>query len=153
MAGPYKEARARAEKCGIEVSGLPAAKDNLPKTKMGGLADKLHEIREARLALQGIVDAVKREEQRIIDHIIECIDADTESGVIGKHYKAIVVREEKPVVEDWDKLYRHIREHDAFDLLNRALNANAVRARWTDNVQVPGVSTYQSKKISLTKVK
>jgi hypothetical protein len=63
------------------------------------------------------------------------------------------VREEKPVVEDWDKLYRHIREHDAFDLLNRALNANAVRARWTDNVQVPGVSTYQSKKISLTKVK
>jgi hypothetical protein len=153
MAGPYKEARTRAEKCGIEVSGLPAVKDKLPKTKMGGLADKLHEIREARLALQGIVDAIKREEQRIIDHIIESIDADTESGVIGKHYKAIVVREEKPVVEDWNKLYQHIREHDAFDLLNRALNASAVRVRWADNVQIPGVGVYQCKKVSLTKVK
>ena len=152
MAGNYKEARARAAKLGIEVTGLPTVKDKLPKTKLGALADRLHEVREARLALQAVTDAVKREVQRIIDHIIETLDADSEGGVIGKKYKAVVVREEKAVVEDWDALYKHIRENDAFDLLNRALNAAAVKARYAESLSVPGVGTFQAKKISLTKV-
>lgn len=152
MAGSYKEARARAEKLGIEVTGLPKVKDKLPKTKLGELADQLHDVREARLAVQAIADAIKKEEQRIIDHIIETLDADTEGGVVGKRYKAIIVREEKPVVEDWDALYNYIAETRGFDLLNRALNASAVKARYAEDIAVPGVGTFQAKKISLTKV-
>jgi len=152
MAGNYKEARARAEKLGIEVTGLPKVKDKLPKTKLGGLADQLHEVREARLAMQGIADAIKKEEQRIIDHIIETLDADTEGGVVGLRYKATVVREEKPVVEDWEAFYNYIAETGGFDLLNRALNASAVKARYAEDIAVPGVGSFQAKKISLTKV-
>lgn len=151
MASAYKEARARAEKLGIEVSGLPKVKDKLPNKNLGALADQLHEVREARLALQAICDAVKKEEQRIIDHIIETVDANVEGGVVGVRYKAIIVREEKPVVEDWTKLYQYITETNGFDLLNRALNASAVKARSAEGISVPGVGSVQVKKISLTK--
>lgn len=136
---------------GVTLS-LPKVGGSLPKAKLGPLADRLHETRELRLALEKVAAAVKDEEQRLVDHIIDNTDLDKESGAIGRGYKAIVVREEKPVVEDWDKLYAHILKKKDFTLLNKALSQAAVKELWEDKKSVPGVGKFLAKKISLTKV-
>lgn len=148
------EALKAAAKSGFKITltGLPAIRKSLPKTKMGALADELHEIRDARLAVSKLADAIKAEEQRITDHIIETVDANSEGGVIGKRFKATIVRESKPVVDDWDKFYEHVRKTKSFDLLNKALNAGSVKERWEDGKEVPGVGSFQAKKLSVTKV-
>lgn len=140
------------KKLGIAASGMTVPKAKLPKTKLGGLADTLYTVREQRLALGRLADAMKAEEQRITDHLIDTLDADTEGGAVGKHYKAIVKRDDRPVIEDYDALTAHIRETGEFDLLNRALNTAAAKARFENEVAIPGVGTFQAKKISLTKV-
>jgi hypothetical protein len=135
----------------ITLTGLPPIRKTLPKSKMGALVDELHDIRDLRLALTKVADAVKAEEQRITEHIIDSVGVD-EGGVVGKAYKAIVVREQKPIVEDWDKFYAYITKHKAFDLLNKAINAGAVKERWEAKKAIAGVGSFQAKKLSVTKV-
>lgn len=146
------EAVKAAGKLGIKITGITAPKKTLPKTKLGSLADALKEVEQRRLAVGKVADALKAEETRLREHLIETLDANEDGGAVGKHYKAIIVREDKPVVEDWDKFYEHIRKKKAFDLLNKALNAGAVKSRWEDGAAVPGVGSFKAKKISLTKV-
>lgn len=151
MAEDIKALLKAASKLGVKVSGLPAVRAKLPKTKLGALADELHDVRTVRLALSKIVEAVKAEEQRITDHIIETVSID-EGGVVGKRFKAVIVRENTPVVEDWDALYAHILKKKEFDLLNKALNRAAVKERAENGKAVPGVGSFQTKKLSVTKV-
>jgi hypothetical protein len=146
------EAVKAAAKLDIKIAGLAPPKKTLPKTKLGGLADALKDVELQRLAVAKVADALKAEETRIREHLIETLDANTEGGAVGLRYKAVVVREDKPVVEDWDKFYEHIRKKKAFDLLNKAVNASAMKARWEDGKSVPGVGSFHAKKISLTKV-
>lgn len=136
---------------GIKIVGLPTIKAKLPKTKLGALVDEYHDVREARLALGKVVDAVAEYEKALTEHIIENVSADA-GGVVGKRFKAIVKRESIPQVEDWDTLYEHIRKTKSFDLLNRALNRAAFKERAEAGKAVPGVGSFQAKKLSVTKV-
>lgn len=133
----------------IKITGATKVPAKLPKTRMGGLADLYHKVRQERLELDRAAEAMKKEEQRIINHIIENTDLRTSTGIIGTAYKAIVVEEEVPVVNDWEKLYAHIKKKGEFDLLNRALNRAAVKAR--DGKKIPGVGAFHAKKLSVTK--
>lgn len=142
-----------AKAYGLAITGLPKARTKFPKTKLGALADEYHDIREIRLVLQKITDAVKQQETAIVDHLIDCVSADdTSSGVIGKRYKAVVKRKTVPIVEDWDVFYTHLQKTQEFDLLNRALNRSAVTARLEDGITVPGTTTFEDKVLSVTKV-
>jgi hypothetical protein len=141
-----------AAQLGIKVTGLPATRTKFPKTKLGQLADELHDVREMRLALSKITDAVKAHEDAITNHLIDTVDMDVSGGVVGKRYKVLIKRETIPVVEDWDKVYDFIKKNDSFDLLNKALNRAAFKERAEQGVAVAGVGTFEAKKISLTKV-
>src|SRR5690606_6892937 len=109
------EAVKAAKKLGVSVTGLPKQRNKLPKTKLGSLVDEYRDIRDIRLAMGAITEALKKVESELTNHIIENVDADS-AGVVGQRFKAIVVREQKPVVEDWEALYEHIRKKKAFDL-------------------------------------
>lgn len=148
-----KEAVSAAKKEGVAMAGTFGARKTLPKTKLGKLVDELHDLRDQRLAINKVVEAMKAEEQRLTDHIIETVDADTEGGAIGKRFKAIIVRDFKPVIEDYEQFTAHIQKTGEFDLLNRALNAAAFKARAEEGVAVPGIGSFQYKKLSITKVK
>lgn len=132
----------------VTLPAMPKAK--LPK-KLGPLVDQLHDLRDLRLAVSKLADAIKAEETRVTDHIIDNLDAG-EGGAVGLHYKGLVVRENVPVVEDWEQFYEHIRKTKSFDLLNKAVNRAAVKARWDESKPVPGVDSFQNKKLSITKV-
>lgn len=136
----------------VKVTGLPTPRKTLPKSKLGKLADELKEVQQVRLALNKLTEAVKAYEQSIVDHIIDNTDLSVSAGAVGTEYKAIVMREDLPMVEDWDKLYAHIAKKKSFHLLNKALSRSAVKEIWDDGKEVPGVGSMQIKKISLTKV-
>lgn len=140
-----------AGKLGLKITGIPAFRKTLPKSKMGSLVDEYRDIKELRLAASKVVEAIEDEEKRILNHIIENVDADS-NGVMGLRYKAEVKREQRPTVEDWEKFYAHVKKTGAFDLLQRRLNDAAVKERLEDKKGVPGVGTFQVKKLSVTKI-
>lgn len=130
---------------------LKAPKLKIPKS-MGACADLLYDMKQERLAAERVVDAMKNNENILLTHIIDNLPKG-DTGACGKHHKAVVYTESIPRVEDWDKTYAYIKRHNAFELLQRRLNAAAVKERLEDGKQIPGVGSFSVVKVSLTKVK
>jgi len=74
-------------------------------------------------------------------------------GIAGKKGRVEIKTKELPTVEDWSKFCAYIQQTGAFELLNRAVNPKAVRERWENKEEVPGVGKFVRKVVSLTKVK
>lgn len=123
----------------------------VPKT-FGGMADALYETRLRRLNLQKEVDALAAFETKLKDKLIEEMPKKDSTGASGKLARAQIVQEPQPVVEDWEELYKHIKKKGEFDLLNRAANRTAIKARWDAGKVVPGVGQFMATKVSVTKL-
>lgn len=54
----------------------------------------------------------------------------------------------RPTIMDWGKLEEFIREHNAVDLLQKRLTESAVKLRWDDGIQVPGVGIQTVDKVT-----
>ena len=124
--------------------------DPLPKS-LGQCADFYNEVKELRLAMAKEVKAIMDRESEIREHIIETLPVG-DRGAVGIRYKAIVTSDEKPTADDWDLIYDYIAENDRFDLLGKSLNAKAVQELWDNNVKIPGISKFNAKKVSITKI-
>lgn len=122
-----------------------------PKS-MAVCADKLYELRAKRLAAQKIVDAMEAEEKALKDHIIDNLPKSEATGAAGKLARVTLVKKEVPQVENWDKLYAHIKKTGEFELLNRALSKSAVEDRWENKKKVPGVTAFTAISVSINKV-
>src|SRR5690349_19141017 len=118
------------------IKPLPTPK--MPKT-IGLCADRLYELREARLAAQKQVDAMEAEEKALKEHIIQTLPKSDASGAAGKIARVSVVVNEVPQVKDWDKLYAHVKKTGDFELMARSLGKAAVQERWDHGKTVPGV--------------
>lgn len=147
-----KTALKRVADSGVKITGLPKLGGKLNKTKLGVYVDAYHDVRELRLAIGKVMAEIEAEEKRILEHIIENVDADAEGGAVGKRYKGVIKREDIPIVEDWDKFYAHIAKTKSFDLLTKAVGRAAIQERWEDGKKVPGVGAMTAKKLSVTKV-
>lgn len=130
----------------------------VPKS-LGACADKLFEVREARLAQQKIVDALKADETLLQNHIIDNL-AKGDAGAVGKHHKVVVKTEDVPQVKDWESFYAYVKANNAFDLLQRRINPAAVKDREeallenkrAKNKTIPGIEKFKAVKLSLTKI-
>lgn len=171
---PAKKKVSRSSKSGEIVSKTEAAADPdgtitqevqspleefLSKFKLakvpknpGAMADMLYVTRENRLRLSKIVAQMEEQEKELKNHFIENLSKKDSTGVAGKKARVQIVTEEQPVVADWDAAYKHIKKTGQFDLLNRALNRSAVKARWDAGKEVPGVEHFTVSKVSVTKV-
>lgn len=123
----------------------------LPKT-LAACADALYETRAKRLEVQKIVDDLQARESALREHLIDNLPKSDATGVSGKLARATVTVKELPRVEDWDKLWAHIKKTGAFELLQKRLANAAVEERWEHNKQVPGVGKFNAVSISLNKV-
>jgi hypothetical protein len=124
----------------------------IPKT-LGACADKLYELGRAKALAQVEVDKIAKQEAAIEAYLIEKLPADDADGIVGKVAKVVIRSSSHPIVLDgrWDEIYKWIKKHDAFDLLQRRLNSKAVQERWDNKVRIPGLGTFKSKKVSVTK--
>lgn len=123
----------------------------LPKT-LAACADALYETRAKRLEVQKIVDELQARESILREHLIDNLPKSDATGVSGKLARATVTVKELPRVEDWDKLWAHIKKTGAFELLQKRLSNAAVEERWEHSKQVPGVGKFNAVSISLNKV-
>lgn len=135
----------------------------MPKA-IGACVDLYRELRDQRLEANKGVEAMKDDETAVANHIIDNVDKSS-SGVFGKLFKAKVIEEPVYQVENWEKLYAHIKKTGDFQLLNRALNQAAVKEivaaqerpsgkrgeNWKPKLP-PGVVTFWAKKLSVTKI-
>lgn len=115
------------------------------------VADLMYATREARYAQQKIIAALEKQEADCRDYIINNLPKSKAGGISGRVATAEVYTEPTPQVEDWTKFTKYIAKTGAFELLTRALSKAAIKERWDNKKQVPGVKAFNVVKVSLTK--
>lgn len=126
-------------------------KYKFPKA-LGACADKLYELKQKRLDMQKAVDVVEAEEKALKEHIINNLPKSEASGVAGKVARVTVVTKEIPQVKDWEAFYKYVKKTGQFDLLQRRLTDAAIKERWENGKEIPGVEHFNATAISLNKV-
>lgn len=122
-----------------------------PKT-LGACADLLFTTRAKRLALSKQADELTELESALKNHIIDTLPKSNASGIAGKLARVAVETKKVPIVEDWTKLYSHIKKTGDFDLLGRSLSKEGVKQRLEAGKSVPGVGSTQVVTVSLSKL-
>lgn len=125
----------------------------LPKS-MGACADLLFATRESRLKADKVAAALKAEEERIKNHIIDNLDKNS-TGAAGKHHRVQVVRKKKYRVDPtkWDSFFKWVAKNNRFDLLQKRISDDAVKATIEESrKKLPGVEPFDYVTVSLTKV-
>lgn len=121
-------------------------------TEMGQLADDYSAARDFRLAEAKKVKKLEEAEKALKTSLISAM-AMAEIKAIGGQVVTITLKEkDEPTVINWEDVYGFIKEHDAFDLLQKRLSNPAVVLRWEDAIEIPGISTYPVQKLSISKV-
>ena len=117
-------------------------------------ADLLYSTRQSRLELQKQVDELSARETALKAHLIATFTSEgaDQSGVAGKLANAKLVTKEEPVAQDWELTWKYIAKKKAWDLLQKRLSAPAVKARWENGEQIPGIGHIMVDSISVTKV-
>jgi hypothetical protein len=121
-----------------------------PKT-LGQCIDKLYTLRQERKEIERKAEAVKEKESALERHIIESFSKTDLDGARGTVAVAGLSQATVPTVKDWDALYKYVKKHNAFDLLQKRVSATAYRERLDVKEVVPGVEPFITTKLSLTK--
>lgn len=123
-----------------------------PKT-MGACADRLYNLRQARLDKQKEVDAIAEEERALKAHIIDELPKSQASGVAGKVARVTVVTKEEPQVKDQEAFRKYLNRTKRFDLaLAMRPSAPAIRDMWESGKDIPGIEKFNVVTVSLNKV-
>jgi F0F1-type ATP synthase epsilon subunit len=96
-------------------------------------------VRSKRLSLQREADLLEQEEKALTNALIEAMaqegrDTYEDGGIVVN-----LVTTDEPLVDSWPKLLDYIVENGAVDLLQKRVTVSAVKARWKDDVNLPGV--------------
>lgn len=119
----------------------------------GSRADFYYAADHHRLELAREVEDMKKFLTKLGKWFIQELPATNTTGVAGKTARIQVKDDVRATVDDWGKFYAYIKKNNAFEFLNRAVNAKSVKERWDAGKQVPGVGKFTFKKVSVTKVK
>lgn len=119
---------------------------------IGRCADMYSEVRALRLAMDKEVEAVKKRENEIKEHIIANLSKSEDTGAAGLKYRAQIVMKIVPQVADWGVFTSWVRKNDRFDLIQKRLNDKAVKDLWEEREAVPGVEKVNVPDVSITKI-
>lgn len=125
---------------------------------VGARADLLYELRAVKGMVPALAapfdDAVTPAVKALEEDFIQTLMVGEASGVQGATARVQVTESAVPVVEPegWPKLYAYIKRTGSFELLNRAVNREAVKERWDQKKQIPGVTAFHAKRVSCTKL-
>jgi len=119
----------------------------------GPLADAWWKTREKRLALQKKVTELETQEKFYYNTIIDRLPLSKADGVTGRLVQVTIEKKQRVEVQDWDKFYAYIKRNNAFDLLNRAVNAKAAKDRFEHSRThaVPGLELVDYKALSYSR--
>jgi len=121
-------------------------------TNMAECADRYYTLQKKRYKAQAAVKVLAEEENALEEWIIVKLPVSKATGIAGKIARISVDKKEIPQVKDWPKFYAYLHKNKAYDLLNRALNAKAVKERWAAGKTVPGTDKFIRKVVSVNKL-
>lgn len=122
-----------------------------PKS-MGLCADRLYELRKRRLEEQKKVEALEAEENALKAHIIDHLPKSQMTGASGKVANVKIVTKVIPQIADLELFYGYVRRSKRTDLLQKRLNDGAIKEMLDDGKKIPGITTFDAKTVSLTKI-
>lgn len=127
------------------------AKVKYPKS-IGACVDALYTARAARLALNAQVEAMKAAEAELEDHILNKFGKDEIRGAKGDVATAAIKMDQTVNCTDWDAYRDYVIKKKAWDMLRKQPAVTAVKQRWANGEEVPGVEPFTKISLSLTKV-
>ena len=120
---------------------------------LSALVDELYNMQKDRYDLQNKAKAMKKAEDALEATIISALESsENTTGIAGKFASAQLVTKEKLVAEDWDAVWKYIVKNKAYDLVQRRLSDEAVKARLNEGEVVPGVQKMRITDLSLSKL-
>lgn len=117
------------------------------------LAVAYQKKRDERLALSKVVEKMAEEEAELKTQTMNALHAANINSVGNAKNVFAIVTKMEPQVENWERLYAHIKETGNFELLFRRINPTAIKERWENSAIVPGVGAFPVEKLSITKAK
>lgn len=110
-------------------------------------------LRAHRLELQKQVDEVQKQEGELKGKLMDKLRKSKSKSVSNGVRLFQLVTTMEPTVQDWDKLWGHVKKTGHFDLLYKRVNPAAVKERWEHKQLVPGVKAFPVEQISDTEAK
>lgn len=111
------------------------------KANIGALIDALYKqdavVEKARKALEAVSAKQSEMEEQVMTALRE-LGIDVAKGKSGG---VEYTKKELPQVKDWDKVYKYVKKHDAFDLLQKRISQTAWADRAGDG-PIPGVEVF-----------
>lgn len=96
------------------------------------------ETRQRRLKLQREADDLEQQEKDILYELTKQFEQPKVTIVVGG-FVLKAERKQVALVTDWAAVLQHIKATGEVDLLQKRLTESAVKARWDNQVQIPGV--------------
>ena len=107
------------------------------------------ETRQRRLKLQREADELEQQEKDILYELTKTYTtAQVDHKESGFRLKA--VRKEVPLVTDWAATLEYVKTTGQVDLLQKRLTDSAVKARWDNGIDVPGVTRTSKYTVTIT---
>lgn len=118
----------------------------------GKAIDLLFKKRTARLKKQAELKKMTATEDALEAHIIGLLNPLQLASARGAQAQATITTRVVPTIEDDAKFFAYLKRTGQFDLLQKRLAVTAVRERWDDHAEVPGVGRFSERVLHLTKV-
>lgn len=118
-------------------------------------ADFLGQLDKSRLEVGKYFKSINSFQNMLEEWFIQNLPMSDAKGITGQRSRVEIKKKDIATVmgDDWTTFYAHIKKTGAFELLNKAINQKAVQERWAQHKEVPGVTKFTRKVVSLTTVK
>lgn len=117
------------------------------------LADEFKVAEAERLKADKLAASLKTYEVEVKLTLINALKTLKITAVGGKAFTCTHSTEDMPTVADWAAYEKYILETKDFSLLERRPGKAAIKERWDNGVDVPGIAKFPVDKLSFSKVK
>lgn len=118
--------------------------------RLAQAVDQYYNVRLARLEKDKEAAELKKQETELKQFLIDNISKSDATGVCGRMMRATLRVKPEPTAEDWEAIRKYVTRYKAWDILQKRLSTTAIKERWDDGKQIPGVGTIQVVDVSLT---
>lgn len=123
-----------------------------PQT-LGSMIDELYERRTEIKELNERLKELKIEIEELERLILEGLQAQGLRMSRGTKATVSITENTYARVDDWDAVREYVRTHDAFHLFERRIANAAWRELYESGEQVPGITPYEERSLSVRKVR
>lgn len=123
-----------------------------PKT-VGSAVDALHRLKLKKDGAEVVVNKIKDDYNKLQDHIFSLLNKQDSTGAKGNLAQVTVIHQVVPTLDEYPDLIKYIKKTGSFDLLQKRLSSTAIKLRWEDGKEVPGVGRFTKVSLRLIKIK